>query len=355
MDKADATDAARENLARPPTENPVLMNSPFFTDMSGLEYNAATAFMERRKIRKGDAVFRQGDMGEEMFILLEGSLSAFRSQSDGTQRRIFDVGLGHFFGEMSIIANEPRSATIRANAASDVMVIQRADFYRIIFEFPMLGIKILNSIIALQNVWLGQSSQHLGDLMRWGETARRRAITDELTGLYNRRFLEDSIKDHFDHDSAGIRKAALLMLDLDRVHAINERCGTLAGDLVFRAVAGVLNAQTRSGDICARLAGDEFAVFLPDTDGDYALVIAENIRGAVAGEEVMVPEKPNAVSRVPIRTRTSIGLALAPRHGGNPENLIAAADAALIRAKELGRNRVEMADGAKTQGDAGGV
>jgi diguanylate cyclase (GGDEF)-like protein len=331
------------NPVRPPIENPVLINSPFFTDMSDLEYNAATAFMERRKIKKGDAVFAQGEMGEEMFILLEGSLSAFRSQPDGSRRRIFDVGLGHFFGEMSIIANDPRSATIRANVDSDVMVIRRADFYRIIFEFPMLGIKILNSIIGLQNVWLNQSSQHLGDLMRWGETARRRAITDELTGLYNRRFLEDSIKDHFDHDSAGIRKASLLMLDLDKIHAINERHGTLAGDLVFRAVAEILNAQTRSGDICARLAGDEFSVFLPDTDEEYALIVAENIREAVCVEEVMVPAKLNAVSRVPIVTRTSIGLASAPRHGKNPENLLAAADAALIRAKELGRNRVEIA------------
>jgi diguanylate cyclase (GGDEF)-like protein len=319
------------------------MNSPFFTDMSGLEYNAAIAFMERRKVHGGDPVFQQGDMGEEMFILLEGSLSAFRRQSDGTERRIFDVGLGHFFGEMSIIANDPRSATIRANVDSDVMVIRRADFYRIIFEFPMLGIKILNSIIALQNVWLNQSSRHLGDLMRWGETARRRAITDELTGLYNRRFLEDSVKDHFEHDTSGVRKAALLMLDLDKIHAINERHGMLAGDLVFRAVARILTAQTRSGDICARFAGDEFCVFLPDTDTASALDIAENIRDAISKEEVVVPEKPNAVPRVPVFTRTSIGIATAPSHGRTPEHLITTADTALIRAKELGRNRVEMA------------
>jgi diguanylate cyclase (GGDEF)-like protein len=319
------------------------MNSPFFSDMSNLEYNAATAFMERRKIRKDETVFEQGELGEEMFILLEGSLTAFRRQSDGTQRRIFDVGLGHFFGEMSIIANDPRSATIRANAESDVMVVQRADFYRIIFEFPMLGIKILNSIISLQNVWLDQSSQHLGDLMRWGETARRRAITDELTGLYNRRFLEDSVKDHFDHDPAGHRRVALLMLDLDKIHAINEHHGILAGDLVFRAVAEILNAQTRSGDICARLAGDEFSVFLPDTDEEYARIVAENIREAVSKEEVMVPEKQGAVSRVPIFTRTSIGIAVAPLHGKNLENLLTAADAALMHAKELGRNRVEIA------------
>jgi diguanylate cyclase (GGDEF)-like protein len=326
-----------------PIENPVLMNSPLFTGMSSLEYNAATAFMERRRIRRGGVVFHQGELGEEMFILLEGSLSAFRRQSDGTQRKIFDIGLGHFFGEMSIIAGDPRSATIIANVDSDVMVIQRADFYRIIFEFPMLGIKILRSIINLQNQWFDRSSRHLGDLMRWGETARRRAITDELTGLYNRRFLLDSVKEYFDHDPSGLRKLSFLMLDLDRIHQINERHGTLAGDLVFRAAAEILSAQTRPGDICARLAGDEFSVLLPDTDEEYARIIAENIREAIGKEEIMVPKKQGAVSRVPVRMHTSIGIALAPLHAKNPENLMAAADAALRRAKELGRNRVEMA------------
>ena len=334
---------SKDDALPSPIENPVLLNSPFFTDMSSLEYNAATAFMERRRIGKGESVFQQGEMGEEMFIHLEGSLSAYRKQSDGTQRKIFDVGLGHFFGEMSIIAGEPRSATIVANTDSDVMVIQRADFFRIIFEFPMLGIKILNSIIGLQNVWLDQSSQHLGDLMRWGETARRRAITDELTGLYNRRFIEEALREHFDHDPTGLRRLAFLMMDLDKIHGINERHGTLGGDLVFRAVAGVLTEKTRPGDICARLAGDEFAVLLPDTDEEHARLVAERIRETVAEEEIMVPEKIGSDSRVPIHTRTSIGIALAPLHGKNLENLVAAADAALMSAKELGRNRVEMA------------
>jgi diguanylate cyclase (GGDEF)-like protein len=331
------------SLPLTPIENPVLMNSPLFAGMSSLEYNAATAFMERRRICKGEIVFRQDELGEEMFILLEGSLSAYRRQSDGTRRKIFDIDLGHFFGEMSIIAGDPRSATIMANTDSDVMVIQRADFYRIIFEFPMLGIKILRSIINLQNQWFDQSSRHLGDLMRWGETARRRAITDALTGLYNRRFLEDSIKEHFGHDPSGLRKLSFLMLDLDKIHQINERHGTLAGDLVFRAAAEILTAQTRPGDICARLAGDEFSVLLPDTDEKYARLIAENIREAIGKEEVMVPEKPGAIPRVPVRMHTSIGIAAAPLHAKNPETLVAAADAALRKAKELGRNRVEMA------------
>ncbi|MDR1374539.1 MAG: cyclic nucleotide-binding domain-containing protein, partial [Treponema sp.] len=166
-----------------PIADPVLIQSSIFAAMSELEFNAVTAFLERRRVDAGAQVFKEGDTGEELFILLSGELNAYVSQSDGTQRWMFKVRPGDFFGEMSVIAGEPRSATILAKTASNVMVLQGIDFYRIIFEHPMIGVKMLTAIGAVQNMWLEQSSRHLKDLMSWGETARRRAITDELTGL----------------------------------------------------------------------------------------------------------------------------------------------------------------------------
>jgi diguanylate cyclase (GGDEF)-like protein len=326
-----------------PVSDPVLVKSPLFANMSDLEFNAVTAFLERRRVRKGSEVFREGDTGEDMFILLSGSLSAFVSQSDGTQRWMFDIKLGDFFGEMSVIAHEPRSATLTAKEDTDIMVLQGIDFYRIIFEHPMIGVKMLRAIGSVQNQWLDQTSKHLSDLMRWGETARRRAITDELTGLYNRRFLEESIKDRFDHGSVGLRKMTLLMMDLDKVHAINERHGPQAGDRAIVTVADVLRTIMRSGDIAARLSGDEFAVLLPDTDADEAKMVAERIRETVLKQIVRVPKSPSAMEKVAINIRTSIGVAIAPTHAKTAESLVFAADGALRKAKELGRNRVEMA------------
>ncbi|MDR1105794.1 MAG: GGDEF domain-containing protein [Treponema sp.] len=327
-----------------PITDPVLVKSPLFANMSELEFNAITAFLERRRVKKGTTIFMEGDAGEDMFIFLAGSLSAFVSQSDGTQRWLFDIKKGDFFGEMSVIAHEPRSATLTAKEDTDVMVLQGIDFYRIIFEHPMIGVKMLKAIGSVQNQWLDQTSKHLSDLMRWGETARRRAITDELTGLYNRRFLEESIKDRFDQGSVGLRKMSLMMLDLDRVHAINERHGPQAGDQVIITVADVLRLVMRSGDIAARLSGDEFAVLLPDTDAVEAKMVAERIRESVMKKEVMVPKSPGAPEKVPINIRTSLGIAVAPTHAKNLEGLLFAADGALRKAKELGRNRVELAE-----------
>jgi diguanylate cyclase (GGDEF)-like protein len=336
-------ETAQSGLHTSPVADPVLVKSALFAGMSDLEFNAITAFLERLRVKKGGQVFKEGDQGEDMFILLSGALSAFVSRPDGTVRWLFDVKPGDFFGEMSIIANEPRSATITAKEESCVMVLQGIDFYRLIYEYPMIGVKILKAISTVQNQWLAQSSKYLGDLMRWGETARRRAITDELTGLYNRRFLEDSIKDRFSQGSVSLRKMSLLMLDLDRIHLINERHGPQGGDLTILAAADTLRALMRSGDIAARLAGDEFAVLLPDTELDDARMVAERIRISIGDRGVQVPQSPGASAMVSIPIRTSIGIAEAPTHGSNVEDLFFAADGALRKAKTAGRDRVETA------------
>jgi diguanylate cyclase (GGDEF)-like protein len=327
-----------------PVCDPVLANSPFFTGMSDAEINTIAVFLESRHIKKGDCVFREEDQGDHMFILLSGKLTAHVLQPDGTQRQMFDVKLGDFFGEMSIIANEPRSATITAMEDTEIVAIPGSDFYGIVFEHPMIGVKMLKSICRVQNIWLDQTSRHLSDLTRWGETARRRAITDEMTGLYSRNFLDDSIKDRFEQGSVGIRTMSFLMLDLDRIHAINDRHGTSAGDKVFMVVADILRSCTRAGDICARFAGDEFGVLLPDTGPEEALSIAERIRGTIAATKILVPRSPDVMDKVEIYTRTSIGAAVAPKHGKDRETLMLAADNALRKAKEKGRDRVELAD-----------
>jgi diguanylate cyclase (GGDEF)-like protein len=330
-------------MSQAPNVDPVLTGSPLFSKLSELESNAVIAFMERRRLKEGEKVFCEGDNGEDMFLLLSGGLSAHRVQSDGTQRLMFDIKPGAFFGEMSIIANEPRSATITAKEDSDIMVLLGIDFYRIIFEHPMIGVKLLNSIGAVQNSWLDQTARHLKDLVTWGETARRRAITDELTGLYNKSFLEESIKDRFKLGSIGARKMSLIMMDLDKVHEINQTYGQAGGDKVIIAVAEILKGITRPGDIAARLAGDEYAVLLPDTDGKDALRVAEHIRENVMNKPVIVPKSPGSEETTELNIRTSLGIAVAPTHASNERDLVFVADGALHRAKEQGRNRAELA------------
>ena len=326
-----------------PVCDPVMIESPLFAGLSELEFNAVSAFLERLPIKEGNCVFREGDSGEDMFILFSGALSASVAQSDGTSRWIFDINPGDFFGEMSIIAHEPRSATLTAKVDTELMVLQGIDFYRIIFDHPMIGVKMLKAIGAVQNQWLDQSSKSYSDLMRWGETARRRAVTDELTGLSNRHFLEESIKNRFDHSSMNLRKMSLMMMDMDKVHEINDKHGPQSGDKAIIAVAETLRSCMRSGDIAARLSGDEFAIFLPDTDIADACQVAQRIRKGVEAMRVEVPKTPGGTEFMQIEIHISIGIAVAPTHARTLESLFYSADSALRTAKDKGRNRVEVA------------
>jgi diguanylate cyclase (GGDEF)-like protein len=322
---------------------PALLGSLFLRGLNETECAVVTAFLEARHISPKTAVFREGDTGDEIFILLSGELKAFARQSDGVRRLLFTIAPGHFFGEMAVIAREPRSITIIAGESADLMALRGVNFYRIIHEHPRIGVKILKNIGKVQSDWLEQSTRYLGDLARWGEAAHRRAIIDDLTGLYNRRFIEDSVRDRFSHGAVGQRKMSLMMMDIDSVHGINERYGVKAGDIAIIMVSDILKSIMRSTDISARLSGDEFAVLLPDTDGFDTKRIAERIRETVKQQVIPVQEGVGTGEPVNLWIRISIGIAEAPTHADCWERLFDIADEALRAAKKLGRDRVELA------------
>ena len=330
-----------------PVHDPVLVKSPLFGDLSELELNAVTAFLEPKKLSTGEVIFKEGEAGEEMYILISGSISAVVGHPDGSRHQMFEIKPGDFFGEMSVIANETRSATLTARTDCELLVFNGIDFYRIIYDHSIIGAKMLKAIRRVQNSWLEQTSKHLNELMRWGETARRRAVSDDVTNLYNRRFLEETASNRFAQGAVGPRNISLMMMDLDRFHEINNKYGPRVGDLVFIAVAEILRSSTRTEDICARLSGDEFAVLLPDAGAEEARIIAERICHTMASRIIQVPVGPDKPEKIGISISTSVGIASAPVHTDNWQDLFLMADRALSRAKELGRNRVEVAEGEK--------
>ncbi|MCL2130635.1 MAG: cyclic nucleotide-binding domain-containing protein, partial [Treponema sp.] len=214
---------SKDNIAA--VHDPALRASPVFRDLSDLEFNAVSAFLEPCRVKEGSVIFKEGASGEELFILVSGGVGAWVKQPDGTQRKMFDIKKGDFFGEMSVIANESRSATLKAQGDTELLSLHGIDFYRIIYEHPMIGAKMLKAIGKVQSSWLDETSKSLTDILRWGETARRRAVSDDLTGLYNRAFMEESARDRFKRGSFEIRCVSLLMMDLDKFHDINQKFG----------------------------------------------------------------------------------------------------------------------------------
>ena len=320
-----------------------LAGLPLFKDMSGLEVNAVSAFLEPRRFTAGSTVFREGESGKELFIVRSGRVGSFVTQSDGTRREVYEFAPGLLFGEMAIIENEPRSATCYAKENSELLVLDGIDFYRLVWEHPIIGVKLLSSMARVMTAWLDEASGFLGGLVRWGEAARRRAITDELSGLFNRRFLEETMGTRFARGAGSSRRCSLIMLDIDRFRDVNTAFGPKGGDEAIAAAATAFAPCIREGEVCARLSGDEFAVFLPSGGIDRALELAEELRKSAEALRLKLPALSSGRAAMAAIT-VSVGAAASPEHGSTPEELVAAADKALFRAKEGGRNRVERAD-----------
>jgi diguanylate cyclase (GGDEF)-like protein len=315
---------------------------PIFKGMSGLEVNAVSAFLEPRRFSAGSTVFREGEMGQELFIVRYGRIGSYVTQSDGTRREVYEFSPGVLFGEMAIIEGAPRSATCYAKEDAELLVLDGLDFYRLVWEHPVIGVKLLSSMARVMTSWLDEASGFLGGLVRWGEAARRRAITDELTGLFNRRFLEEIMDTRFAAGSGSSRRCALLMLDIDRFRDINAAYGPSGGDAAIAATAAAFTPLFREGEVGARLSGDEFAVFLPGSGMDRALELGEAMRVAAQALRLDLPALSTGLPKRAV-IEMSVGAAASPEHATARRELVEAADKALYRAKEGGRNRVEKA------------
>jgi two-component system cell cycle response regulator len=179
-------------------------------------------------------------------------------------------------------------------------------------------------------------------MVEWGEEARRRAITDELTGVYNRRFLDEALKDYFAAARESGKPLSLIMVDLDHFREINEIYGPQAGDRTLVEAVSAFKRVLRGKDVIARYGGDEFTVILPETGLQAAGELAEKIRREIAGGAAR-PE-PGDARKPGVRVTTSQGVAAFPDNGDDIRTIKEKADGALYRAKEAGRNRVVCAD-----------
>lgn len=164
---------------------------------------------------------------------------------------------------------------------------------------------------------------------------KRMAVTDELSGLYNYRYLQQRLDEEVERARRYDKSLSLLMLDVDDFKIFNDTNGHLAGDRALAALARVILATVREVDVVARYGGEEFSVLLPETDEPGAYVAAEKIREAIS-RHAFAGGGGGGSSRLTV----SIGLASMPAHAGDKEGLLQQADEALYQAKSHGKDRV---------------
>jgi diguanylate cyclase (GGDEF)-like protein len=174
--------------------------------------------------------------------------------------------------------------------------------------------------------------------VRLRETLRGQSIRDPLTGLFNRRYMEETLDREMGRAQRERRPLSLILLDIDRFKHFNDTFGHEAGDTVLASLGMLLRAMSRVGDVACRYGGEEFVLILPEAPLPDARRRAEEIREAIRGLRVTHGGRPLE------GVRCSMGVAAFPEHGDAGGALLRAADAALYRAKREGRDQVVLAD-----------
>lgn len=192
--------------------------------------------------------------------------------------------------------------------------------------------RLARSLMPFLAVYLRETAPVL-EAKRLMDSLRENALRDGLTGLYNRRFLEEYVETLMATVERRRSQFAVLMLDFDYFKQVNDTYGHEAGDKVLKALAEIVMRNVRSSDMVVRYGGEEFLVILLDTEGENAERIAEKIRGEVAGAKINLPN-------VVLQKTISIGVAQYPNDADTFWQVVKYADVALYEAKRSGRNRV---------------
>jgi diguanylate cyclase (GGDEF)-like protein len=179
--------------------------------------------------------------------------------------------------------------------------------------------------IALENALLFQRAERL-------------AVTDDLTKLYNSRFLNSYLGKELSRASRHKTSLALIFLDLDGFKLVNDNHGHLCGSRTLYEVGSIIKRSVREEEIVGRYGGDEFVVVLPDTDSRGALLVAERIRQALKGHRFLTD------LGLAVGVSASLGVSCYPEHGSTPQDLIQKADQAMYSVKEQGKDAVGLAE-----------
>lgn len=276
----------------------------------------------------GEIVLSPRQANRNVYAILSGSLTVHLMAPD--DEPLTTLPAGSCAGEMSIIEDTRPSAWVRTAEVCELLVLDHGTVWELIngsHAFARNLLTMLSERLRADNELIADSE---GILRQY----ERNAMTDALTELHNRHWLDDMFRRKLQRSDIDAEEVCMVMVDVDFFKSFNDAHGHIAGDHALCTVADALRQYFRPTDMIARYGGDEFCVLLPDTVMSEATQIAERVRAAVGGDpgERIGPEDGAGIT-------VSIGVAQRERND-SLETLINRADEALYRGKLAGRNCV---------------
>jgi len=261
-----------------------------------------------------------------LLVLLDGLMEVKMEAQGGNFKDYIEPG--HCAGEMSIFDSVKPSAFVFAKETCRILVIEPESALAMINASHDLCLNFLHMLsqrLRNNNRVVCEEEYHI-------RCIEENAKVDSLTGLHNRRWLEEMYTREINRSNSGNFRLSAFMMDIDHFKRVNDTYGHLAGDQVLIAVASAITKSLRPSDMPVRYGGEEFSVFLPGTSTENARVVAERLRSAVERQQVVLPDG----QIIPV----TISIGFTERQDGDTvRSIIERADQALYNAKQNGRNR----------------
>ncbi len=298
----------------------LLSRVPLLQDLSPRDLEELASRTRREHFHSGADIVEIGAPGRSLYLVMDGLVQVIYPSSS-SDFELARLGAGDFFGEMALLNDKPRSATVRALTPVDLVALDKEDFRRVVSDTPGLALHLLAAL-----------SMRIRNADEQISTLSDQAVRDPLTGLLNRRAFQERLSEEVDRARRYGTRFALVMMDVDHFKGINDTLGHVVGDEVLAWVGRILQEHTRAADSPFRIGGEEFAVLCASTDTHMAGLAARRLISVVA--EAKPPTEHS------VRITLSAGYAACPDHGLTFEDVYTTADGALLRAKTAGRNQV---------------
>ncbi len=284
---------------------------------------------EVRTLGEGEVLLEKEQPNRTMFLILGGTLKVYLDNEN--KREAAELVQGQTVGELSVIDGSTVSAHVVSAGETSLLCVEENTFWRL----SRASHGFCTNLLTLLSLRMRSSNASLEESENLQWEYEQQALTDGLTGVYNRRWLDQMLPRLVQRSEQDDLPISVLMIDIDHFKKVNDNYGHSVGDSVLRIVAETLVNKVRPGDLVVRYGGEEFCVLLPETDLEGGIGAGERARAAIH-DAAISDASGNPLPGITI----SVGLAQW-RAGENVDELLKRADEALYQAKSLGRDRLE--------------